>query len=430
MNMNKSKALFEDANKLFVGGVASSLHKSPYEDHPIYIERGNGSKVYDIDGNEYIDYLGGYGPLILGYCSEAINDAVREQLDRGSVFAAPTKSINEVSKKIIENVPCADLLCYQSTGTEAIMLAFRIARAYTGKSKIIRFEGHYHGWSDEAMISDAPASLNIMGPRNKPWQVLANYGQPREAGERIIVLPWNDLDLIEKTIHRQGHEIAAIVMEPVMCNCEVVYPKEEYLQGLRDIATKNEIVLIFDEIITGFRLSLGGAQQYYNVTPDLCTFGKAIAGGFALSCVAGKREVMDSGVKVRGTFNANPISLAACKASLSELQKPDVYNNLEKLTKKLTDGINKVAMEKDIVLYCNHVGSIWQIAFGITEKLNEYRDSFNVDKSQYQTFRQKALKRGLRLHPTRGRQYVSTAHTDEDIQNTLSIISKVMNEMF
>ena len=427
---DKSRALFEDAKKLFVGGVASSLHKSAYEEHPIYIESGKGSKVYDADGNEYIDYLGGYGPMILGYSPPAVNAAVREQLEKGALFAGPTESINEVSGKIIENVPCAELVTYQNTGTEAVMLAFRIARSYTGKDKIIRFEGHYHGWSDEAMISDAPASLTMMGPRNRPWQVLGSYGQRKEAGEDIIVLPWNDLELVKKTIQRHGHEIAAIIMEPVMCNCEVVYPKENYLKGLRELTAENDIVLIFDEVITGFRLSLGGAQQYFNVTPDLCTFGKAVAGGLTLSSIAGKSEIMNSGVKPRGTFNANPISVAACKATLSELGKPGVYHNVERLTKKLTEGINEIAEKKGITLFCSGIASIWQVAFGIKEKLNDYRDSFRVDKMPYQTLRRGALDRGIRLHPTRGREYISTAHTDEDIEKTLSVIEEVLYEMF
>ncbi|MBW2410252.1 MAG: aspartate aminotransferase family protein [Deltaproteobacteria bacterium] len=427
---DKSKALFEDAKKLFVDGVVNSLHKSAYEEYPLYIDCGKGSKVYDADGNEYIDYLGGYGPMILGYCPPAVTAAVREQLDKGALLAGPTVSVNTVSKKIIEIVPCAEWVIYQNTGTEAVMLAFRIARAYTGKDKIIRFEGHYHGWSDEAMFSNAPASLDIMGPRNRPWKVPGSFGQRPAAGEDIFVLPWNDLELLKETIQRHSHDIAAIIMEPVMCNCEVVYPKKDYLEGLRELTTENDIVLIFDEVITGFRLSLGGAQRYYNVTPDLCTLGKAVAGGMTLSCIAGRREVMDSGVKPRGTFNANPISMAACEATLNELEKPGVYENLERLTKRFTDGINKIAKKKKITLFCSGIPSIWQIAFGISEKLNDYRDGFRVDKMLYQTLRRGALERGIRLHPFRGRGYISTAHSDEDIEKTLSVIEDVLNGMF
>ena len=426
---DKSRELFNEAKKLFVGGVASSLHKSAYEEHPLYIERGKGSKVYDVDGNEYIDYLAGYGPMILGYSHPAVNQAVIEQLEKGALFASPTESINEVSKKIIEHVPCAELITYQNTGTEAVMLAFRIARAHTGKDKVIRFEGHYHGWSDEEMISHAPASLQMMGPRNKPWKVLGSYGQRERAAEDIIVLPWNDVDSVKRTIQGHKHEIAALILEPVMCNCEVVYPKENYLEGLRELTADNDIVLIFDEVITGFRLSLGGAQKYFNVTPDLCTFGKAVAGGLTLASIAGKREVMASGVSPRGTFNANPLSIAACRATMSELEKPGVYENMERLTKRLTDGINEIAEKRDIALFSSEIASIWQIAFGISEKMNDYRDNFKVDKIRYQTLRKGCLERGVRLHPTRGREYVTAAHTDEDIDRTLSVIEEVLTEM-
>ncbi len=262
LKTDKSKELFERAKESIVGGVASSLHKSEYEQYPIYIERGKGSKLYDVDGNEYIDYMAGFGPMILGYCPAAIGEAVIEQIAKGSQFAAPTESLNDVSKKLTEIIPCADLVSYQGTGTEANMVIFRMVRAYTGKDKIIKFEGHYHGWSDEEMISFAPDSIKMMGPRIKPWKTLGSAGQRVKAAEDILVLPWNDLALVKKTLKRQKHEIAAIITEPIMCNCEVVYPKPGYLEGLREVTAENDVLLIFDEIITGFRLSLGGAQEY------------------------------------------------------------------------------------------------------------------------------------------------------------------------
>jgi glutamate-1-semialdehyde 2,1-aminomutase len=202
------------------------------------------------------------------------------------------------------------------------------------------------------------------------------------------------------------------------------------LEGLRDLTADNDIVLIFDEIITGFRLSLGGAQKYFNVTPDLCTFGKAVAGGLTLASIAGNREVMASGVSPRGTFNANPLSIAACRATIGELEKPGVYGNMERLTKRLTDGINEIAKKRDIALFCSGIPSIWQIAFGITEKMNDYRDNFKVDKIRYQNLRKGCLERGVRLHPTRGREYLTAAHKDEDIDMTLSVIEEVLDEMF
>ena len=258
------------------------------------MEYGKGSKIYDIDGNEYIDYLGGYGPMILGYCPPCVGEAMIEQISKGSQFAAPNQLLNEVSEKLVEHIPCADLVSYQSSGTEAVMLAFRLVRAYTGKSKIVKCEGHYHGWSDEKMVSLGPDSLKLMGPRNRPWKTMGSAGQREKALEEIIVLPWNDLEIVKTIIKKQGHEIAAIILEPIMCNCEPVFPKPGYLEGLRELTAENDVMLIFDEVITGFRISLGGAQEFCKVTPDLCTFGKALAG--EVSPCWGRWEKRDHGV--------------------------------------------------------------------------------------------------------------------------------------
>jgi len=424
-----SATLHQEAVGALVGGVASALHKSPDEDYPIYIDHGKGSKIYDIDGNEYIDYLGAYGPMILGFCPPAIDKAVIEQVKRGSHFAAPFKELNEVSIALRDIIPCAELVTYTMTGTEANMLAFRFARAFTGKSKIIKFEGHYHGWLDEGVISLNADSINAMGPRNKPWKTKWSPGQLDEYVSELIVLPWNDLDLLEETMERHGHNIAAVVTEPVMFNCEPVEPKQDFLKGLREITKKNDVLLIFDEIITGFRLALGGAQEYFGITPDLSTFGKAVAAGYPLAGVAGRKEILESGVHPVGTFNANPILIAACKATLSELKKPGFYSEMKRITLMLVEGINALAEKHGMVLYCHAVESVWQITFGITEPLVDYRDGFKVDKDLYHRFRMKMLKRGVRVHPTRSRQYMTSAHTEQDVEQTLAIIDEVFIEL-
>ncbi len=430
LETNRSKELFEKAKKSVLGGLASSLQKSPYDEYPIYIERGKGSKLYDVDGNEYIDYLGGFGPMILGYCPAAVGEAVIEQIAKGSHFSASVQLLNDVSEEITNIIPCAELVTYPMTGTEANMWAFRAARAYTGKDKIIKFEGHYHGRSDEQMISVAQDSLKMMGPRNRPWKTMGSAGQLGKALEDIIVLPWNDLEIVKRTIKRQKDEIAAVITEPIMLNCEPVFPKQGFLEGLRKVTEENGIVLIFDEVFTGFRLSLGGAQEYYKVTPDICSFGKAVAGGFQLAGVAGLKEIMESGVHFGGTFNANPIALAACKATIKELEKPGFYEYITKLTMRLTEGIKKIAKKKDITLYCDGIGSIWQLAFGIKERMTDYRDNFKVNKIECQRFRKSCLERGIMLHPSRGRGLVSAAHKDEDIDKTLLIMEEVLGEIF
>jgi len=425
----RSKQLFEEGRHKLVGGVASALHKAEWEEYPIFIERAIGSRIYDVDGNEYIDYMGGYGPMILGYCPKAVDEAVIAQIGRGTQFAAPFEQLNQLSSKLTQIIPCAELVSYACTGTEANMLNFRLARAFTGKDKIIKFEGHYHGWSDEEWISHNPISIKMLGPRNKPWKVLSSAGQRMAALDGVLVLPWNDLDLVRQTVRRHGHEIAAIITEPVMYNAEPVMPKPGYLEGLRAITQENEIVLIFDEVITGFRLALGGAQQLYGVTPDLCTFAKAVAGGYPLAGVAGKREILESGVQPAGTFNANPIVVAAALATIAELEKPGVYDRMARITRRLADGVAEMASRKGVDLYSASLASVWQLEFGITAPMVDYRDTLKVDKLRYQQFRTLCLDRGIRFHPSRGRFYVSAAHTDEDVDRTLEIVGDVVTEI-
>ena len=428
-NTSKSRQFFEQVKETLVDGVASALHKTESEQYPIYIERGLGSKLYDVDGNEYIDYLGAYGPMILGYCPPAVGQAVIKQIGRGSQFAAPFELLNELSNKLVQVLPCAELISYQSSGTEANMLAFRLARAYTGKDKIIKFEGHYHGWSDEELVSYASDSLKIMGPRNRPWKLKGSAGQSDRVLKDIIVLPWNDLNLVREVVKRQGHEIAAIITEPVMCNCEPILPNPDYLKGLLEITRNSEIILIFDEVITGFRLALGGAQAYYDVVPDMCTFGKAVAGGYPLAGVAGKREIMESGVHPVGTFNANPIAVSAGFATIRELEKPGIYEKMSRITLRLTQGITAIADQKGIDLFCAGITSIWQLQFGITAPMTDYRDTFKVNKLAYQKFRMMCLERGIRFHPMRGRFYTSAAHTEEDVDQTLEIVEEALSAM-
>jgi glutamate-1-semialdehyde 2,1-aminomutase len=426
----QSRKLFQEARRLLAGGVASQLHRGPQEEYPIYIERGVGSRVFDVDGNEYIDYLGGYGPLILGYCPAAVDEAVREQLTRGTQFAAPHPLLNTVSRELTEAIPCAEVVAYQNTGTEANMLAFRLARGYTGKTKILKFEGHFHGWADEQLVSHAPDSLKMMGPRTAPWPALGSGGQNRRSTDDIVVVPWNDLELVEKRLSQHRHELAAVITEPVMFNSEVVFPEPGFLKGLRDLTSRHGVLLIFDEVITGFRLALGGAQEYYQVVPDLCIVSKAMAGGYPIACVAGRRDIMEIEVLHQGTFNANPISIAACHATIQELKRPGVYERMESLTARLVDGISAAARKRDIPLLCDGIRSVWQLAFGISGRLKDYRDTFRVDKLAYQRFRQACLGRGIRLHPSRGRLYNSLAHSEHDIDTTIAVIERVLEEEF
>ena len=425
-----SKKLFQEAQQYLVGGVASSLHKAEHEEYPIYASHGKGSRIWDVDGNEYIDYMGSFGPSLLGFSHTELNKAVCEQIERGTHFALPTESVNQLSKRLVEIIPCAEVVGYQSSGTEANLVNFRLARAFTGKSKIIKFEGHYHGWADELSISVKPLSLKSMGPRNKPWKCLESAGQLESSSDEIIVLPWNDIEILEKTIKRHKHEIAAVITEPVMYNAEPIKPLPGYLEAMRQLTKDNDILLIFDEVITGFRVALGGAQELYGVTPDLVTFAKAFAGGYPIAGVAGSREILQSGVHPAGTFNANPLCVAAAIATLDIIGRPGTYENMQRITDRIKDGVNFLASRYRVNLWCDSQVSIWQLSFGIDGPMREYRDNFKVDKKTYLDFYKRCLDRGVRLHSGRGRFYISTAHTDKDVDKTLQVFEDVFKEMF
>ena len=425
-----SKHLFQEALQYMVGGVASSLHKAEHEEYPIYAASGKGSKFWDVDGNEYIDYMGSFGPSILGFSPPELNQAVMRQIEQGTHFALPTESLNQLSKRLIEIIPCAEMVGYQSTGTEANMVNYRFARSYTGKSKIIKFEGHFHGWADELSISVKPMSLKSMGPRNRPWKCLESVGQSERSADDIIVLPWNDIDILETTILRHKHEIAAVITEPVMYNAEPIKPLSGYLEAMRELTRDNDILLIYDEVITGFRIALGGAQEFYKVIPDLVTFAKAFAGGYPIAGVAGRKEILQSGVHPAGTFNANPLCVAAALATLEIISRPGTYENLQRIANRITQGVNELAAKHKVKLWCDNQVSIWQLSFGIDGPMRDFRDNFKVDKKTYLDFYKRCLDRGIRLHSGRGRFYISTAHTDEDVDRTLEVFSDVFKEMF
>jgi len=429
-NTEKSKALFAETKLYLVDGVASSFHKAADEEYPICLEKGKGSKVYDVDGNEYIDYIGAFGPMLLGFCPDLVNQAVIRQLEKGSQLSATTPELCQLSKKLTEIIPCAEKVSYQNSGTEANMHAFRLARAYTGKQKIIKFEGQYHGWSDEEKVSIDAAAVSELGMREEPNKLFHSKGQRQETADDIIILPWNDLELLDRVLNQYSSEIAAVITEPIMCDSGPILPQPGYLAGMRELASKYKVVLIFDEVITGFRVALGGAQQYYQVTPDIAVFSKAIAGGYPFAAIAGKKAIMDSGVQASGTFNANPIAVAAALATIEALEKEDVYENFEYIGRLLTDGIIKLGQRYQLNLFCTCVGSICIIVFGMSEPAKDFREFLDqAELERYQLFVKKARGYGIRFTSKRGRIYLSTQHTEADIRRTLQVIAQVFGEI-
>lgn len=428
-NTESSKKIYEENSKYLVDGVGSYFHFNSYSDYPIAMTHGKDMHLYDVDGNEYIDYVLGFGPMLLGYCNEHVNEAVRKQLEKGSHLSAPTKELGELAKKLTEIIPSAEAVSFQNSGTEVVMYALRLARAYTGKYKIIKFEGQYHGWSDEEKISIDAKSIEEMGDRNHPNKIIHTKGQRLSSADDLIILPWNDADIIEKTL-KENDDIAGIIMEPVMCDSGPILPKDGYLKKVRDLATKYGVVLIFDEVITGFRLSLGGAQKYFGVTPDISTFAKAIANGYPFGAVVGKEEIMKCGIHASGTFNGNPIGTAAALATIDELSKPGVYEAIEKHAVMLEEGFKKLSKKYDIKMFIRHLGSIFILFFGFEDNPADFREWLSVaDIPMYEKFISKAEQYGVRFTDRRGREYISTATTDEDIRKTLEVADQVLSEI-
>jgi glutamate-1-semialdehyde 2,1-aminomutase len=364
--LHKSKELFEEARKLTPGGVHSAIRFS--EPYPIFISEAKGAKIYDVDGNEYIDYHLAFGPVVLGHASSRVVAAVTEQLSKGIIFGFSNELEIEVAKKIKTHVPSAQMIRFCNSGTEATYHAIRVARAYTKKDKIVKFEGAYHGWHDYVSVSSSP-SLKDAGPRESPVSVPDTEGMSRETAKNTIVVPFNDSEVIEKTIKKYGDTIAALITEPILHgNAACIVPKAGFLKFLREITEENDIILIFDEVVSGFRHHLGGAQKLFNVTPDLTAFGKAMANGFPVAAVCGKKDVLEmfkptGKVDYGGTFNGNPVSMAATLATIRELERAHVCQSLFNLGEEIRNQLYEVIAELKLRAQIVGFGSVFQLLF-------------------------------------------------------------------
>jgi glutamate-1-semialdehyde 2,1-aminomutase len=336
-----SKELFEEAGRVLVGGVNSPVRAmKPY---PFFAARGAGCMLYDVDGRDYIDYCLAYGPLILGHAHPAVVERIKEQLDRGTLYGTPTELEVEFARKIIKHVPSAEMVRFVNTGTEATMAAIRLARGYTGRKKILKFEGAFHGAHDSVLVKAGSGATTHGVPTSR--------GVPPEATKNTLLASFNDLSAVERIIRKE--KVACVILEPVIGNAGCILPEDGFLESLREITLDNDVLLIFDEVITGFRLSLGGAQEYFNVTPDITTLGKILGGGLPIGAVASSREIMEhfsplGGVYQAGTFNGNPLSLTAGYAAIQELEKGGVYEKVNALREKITSGLEDISQRYGI----------------------------------------------------------------------------------
>ncbi|MEJ7779823.1 MAG: aminotransferase class III-fold pyridoxal phosphate-dependent enzyme [Daejeonella sp.] len=338
ISYSKSAELLERSKKVLAGGVSSEFIKYNHP-HALFYTHGMGSRIYDVDGNEYLDFTLSQGPLILGHSHPCVLKAVKEYSEAGQLFAGQHIREIELAEKLNRLIPSAEIMRFCLDGSEAVHTAFRVARAKTGKKKFLRFEGHYHGWLDNVSWGYSAPSAEALGSEKHPNIFPWSEGLPETAKEEFISIPWNDLDLVKKTVAERHEEIAAIITEPIMCNSSCIQAKKGYLQGLRDICDQYGIALIFDEVITGFRVGLGGAQQSYNITPDLSIFAKALASGYPISAIVGKKDWMnvitESKVIHAGTMNAGNASVAAALATIEVLEKEQPYQRIYSLGNRL-----------------------------------------------------------------------------------------------
>ena len=428
MKWDKSRELYERAKESMAGGIGGSSTRLADYPHPLFFERGKGSKLWDVDGNEYIDYALGRGPVIFGHAPDFLLENVARRLEMGQVFGAQHELEIKVSEMLQSIVPCAELVRYASSGTEAVQVALRVARAYTGRSRFVKFEGMFHGWADSVAYRHAEAPLRASGPYEAPVPVPESAGVAPSTAEDIIVVPFNDIEVLRKALDNNHNEVAAIIVEP---GHYCVMPEAGYIQGVRRLCDERGVVLIFDEVITGFRVALGGAQEVMGVTPDLATFAKAVAGGFPLSVIAGKREMMalmeDGTVMHGGTVNSNIMSMAAAEASLEKLMEDDgaVYRQLTASGTALRDGLRELAQKHEMDVLLQGPGPLFFMGFTDAPEVRDWRSHQEyVDAEKGERFWTGMMERGVRKMPGTD-WYLSTAHTEEDIEQTLRAADEV-----
>ena len=417
MEYTNSKRLFEEACELIPGGVNSPVRAfKAVGDYPVFIERGEGAYLYDVDGNKYVDYICSWGPLLLGHQPEAVSKAVMEALTKGSTYGAPTGIEVEMAKKIVDAVPSVEMVRMVSSGTEATMSALRLARGYTGRNKIVKFEGCYHGHADHLLIKAGSGALTFGVP--------SSPGVPESIASETLTAQYNDIDSVKALFAQYPDQIAAVIVEPIAGNMGLVLPKEGFLEGLREVTAENGALLIFDEVISGFRASFGGAQKVYNIMPDLTCMGKIIGGGLPVGAYGGKKEIMMHVAPVgpvyqAGTLSGNPLAMAAGMAILDELAKPGVYEKIEAKTKKLVQGLQAAADKAGVKIALNQSASLFTIFFTETP-VDSYKAAMTSNTEQFKVFFQAMLGQGFYLPPSQFEcWFVSQAHSDEDIENTI-----------
>lgn len=430
-----SQAWFERARKVLAGGISSSARATTTGDlpFPLYITRGQGSRIWDADGNEFIDYLLSYGSVPLGHADVSLVAALESQLRQGTMFGTCNTVEVELAEQICRMVPCAELVRYANSGSEAMCGAVRAARGFTGRSKVLKFEGHYHGWVDVLAVSNRPSEAEA-GPVEAPLSQAHSKGTPAGVVQDVIICPWNEPEILRSILQKHEGEFAAVVAEPIVANNACIMPRPGYLKSLREQCNSRGIVLIFDEIVTGFRIARGGAQEMFGVIPDIAVYSKAIGGGLPISAFAGKRSVMDgvaaNRVKHGGTYNGNPLCAAAALHTLQQLDQPAMLDRLREAGECLMERIRRAAYDRSVSCIVQGAGSMFQVVFGNFgggAGLRHYRDLLKADTARFAAFRHTLLEQGIHANSSGlACWFTSAAHTKQDAEITINAIDIAM----
>ena len=428
MNTNNSKIIYEKAKKAIPGGVNSPVRafQSVDKEYPIFIKSGNGSKLYDEDGNEYVDMIGSWGPMILGHNYPQVLEIVKKELENGTSFGLPTKKEVELAELVKSCFPSIEKLRLTTSGTEAAMASVRLARAFTGKNKIVKFEGCYHGHSDSLLVKAGSGLLTFAHQDSN--------GITEGVVKDTITLPFGDFEKLKETLESEK-DIACVIIEPIPANMGLIETKKEYLKKIREITKKEKVVLIFDEVISGFRISLGGAQEVFGITPDLTVLGKIIGGGYPVGGFGGKKEIMDlispvGNVYHAGTLSGNPISVAAGIETISILKKnTEIYENINTKTGNLVNQINELIKKYSIPASVNHFGSLFTIFFS-KEKVDTLEKAISSNDEFYSIYFDTMLKNGIIVPPSKYEaHFVSYVHNDKDMEKFLTGVEKTFEKI-
>jgi len=428
-NRTRSREWFERAQLSLVEGVNSpSRGAAVYTPGPIMLERGHGSHVWDADGNEYVDFMMSFGALIQGHAHATLVKTASGSMAEGSHFAAGTSAEVEAAERFCRMVPSAEAVRFTNTGSEATMLALRLARAHTGRHKFLKFEGHYHGWYDPFLLNAHSHAPDQLGTKDNPARIPDSAGIPASTFEDVLLAPWNDVAALERVLKLHGAELAAVITEPIMANMGCILPREGYLQRLRELTRECGALLILDEVVTGFRYASGGCQEYYGVKPDISTFGKALGAGFPVGAVAGPRSILErlrwseKMVLHYGTFNGHRLTMKVLAANLDLLATEGTYPKLHAIGDAAIAGLREMFLRRKIKAIVQGFGPMFQIYFTKREAIHDYRDYCQyVDAKRYSRFIHRLLERGIYMTPSNGLHWIiSTAHTNADVEALLA----------